>query len=105
MPSTILGERIKRKEDPRLIQGRGHYVDDIKLEGMLHMAFARSIHAHARIKSVNVTHARSSPGVVDVITGEEIKGKLGLVPCAAGIEGLKIPDHPCLATEKVCYVG
>jgi carbon-monoxide dehydrogenase large subunit len=105
MPSTILGERIKRKEDPRLIQGRGHYVDDIKLDGMLHMAFARSIHAHARIKSVNATHARSSPGVVDVITGAELKGKLGLVPCAAGIEGLKIPDHPCLAIEKVCYVG
>ncbi|MGH9470600.1 MAG: xanthine dehydrogenase family protein molybdopterin-binding subunit [Terriglobia bacterium] len=105
MPGKVLGARYKRKEDPRLIQGRGHYVDDIKLEGMLHMACARSIHAHARIAAVDVTKARSAPGVVDVITGAELKGKLGLVPCAAGMEGLKIPDHPCLAIDKVCYTG
>jgi len=105
MGSKLLGERIKRKEDSRLIQGRAHYVDDIKLDGMLHMAFARSVHAHARLKSVNVEAAKAMPGVVDVITGQDIKGKLGLVPCAAGIEGLKVPDHHALAVEKVCYVG
>ena len=102
---TLLGERIKRKEDPRLIQGRGHYVDDLKLDGMLHMAFARSVHAHARVKSVNVAAARAHPGVVAVYTGADLKGKVGLVPCAAGMEGLKVPDHPCLAVDKVCYVG
>src|SRR5947208_983839 len=102
---TLLGERIKRKEDPRLIQGRGHYVDDVKLDGMLHMAFARSVHAHARVKSVNVSAARAHPGVVAAYTGADLKGKLGLVPCAAGMEGLKVPDHPCLAIDKVCYVG
>ncbi|MGH9325523.1 MAG: xanthine dehydrogenase family protein molybdopterin-binding subunit [Terriglobia bacterium] len=105
MTGTVVGERMKRKEDPRLIQGRGHYVDDIKLQGTLHMAFARSVQAHARIQSVNVSGALSMPGLVDVITGAELKGKLGLIPCAAGIEGLKVPDHPCLAVEKVCYVG
>ena len=102
---TLLGERIKRKEDPRLIQGRGHYVDDVKLDGALHMAFARSVYAHARVKSVDVAAARALPGVVAVYTGSDLKGKLGLVPCAAGMEGLKIPDHPCLAIDKVCYVG
>src|SRR6266571_4235102 len=102
---TLLGERIKRKEDPRLIQGRGHYVDDVKLGGMLHMAFARSVHAHARVKSVNVSAARAHPGVVAAYTGADLKGKVGLVPCAAGMEGLKVPDHPCLAVDKVCYVG
>ena len=102
---TLLGERIKRKEDPRLIQGRGHYVDDVKLDGMLHMAFARSVHAHARVKSVNVSAARAHPGVVAAYTGADLKGKVGLVPCAAGMEGLKVPDHPCLAVDKVCYVG
>ena len=105
MATRVLGERIKRKEDPRLIQGLGHYVDDFKLDGMVHMAFARSIYAHARIKSVNVSQARSMPGVLDVFTGQDLKGKLGPVPCAAGIEGLKVPAHPCLAIEKVCYVG
>ena len=96
---TLLGERIKRKEDPRLIQGRGHYVDDVKLDCMLHMAFARSAHAHARVKSVNVSAARAHPGVVAVYTGADLKGKVGLVPCAAGMEGLKVPDHPCLGCE------
>src|SRR5438876_12322200 len=105
MGSKLLGERIKRKEDPRLIQGRGHYVDDIKLEGMLHMALVRSVHAHARLTKVDKAAAQAAPGVVAVYTGQDIKGKLGLVPCAAGMEGLKIPDHPCLATDKVCYVG
>jgi aerobic carbon-monoxide dehydrogenase large subunit len=103
--ATLLGQRIKRKEDPRLIQGRGHYVDDIHLEGILHMGFARSVYAHARIKSIRTEAARALPGVVAVYAGEDIKGQLGLVPCAAAIEGLKTPDHPCLAIEKVCYVG
>ncbi|HLY59555.1 MAG TPA: xanthine dehydrogenase family protein molybdopterin-binding subunit [Terriglobia bacterium] len=105
MSTKLLGERIKRKEDPRLIQGRGHYVDDIKLDGMLHMAFVRSVYPHARIKKVDTAAAQALPGVVAVYTGHDIQGKLGLVPCAAGMEGLKIPDHPCLAIDKVCYIG
>jgi carbon-monoxide dehydrogenase large subunit len=105
MATKLLGERIKRKEDPRLIQGRGHYVDDLKLDGMLHMAMVRSVHANARLKSVNTAAARAMPGVVDVLTGQDLKGRLGLIPCAAGVEGSKIPDHPCLAVERVRYVG
>ncbi|MHB8653933.1 MAG: xanthine dehydrogenase family protein molybdopterin-binding subunit [Terriglobia bacterium] len=105
MSTKLLGERIKRKEDPRLIQGRAHYVDDIKLDGMLYMAFVRSVHAHARIKKVDTAVAKSLPGVVAIYSGHDIKGKLGLVPCAAAMEGLKIPDHPCMAIDKVCYIG
>lgn len=105
MSTKLLGERIKRKEDPRLIQGRAHYVDDIKLEGMLYMAFVRSVHAHACIRKVDTAAAKVLPGVIAVYTGHDIKGKLGLVPCAAGMEGLKIPDHPCMAMDKVCYIG
>lgn len=101
----LLGERVKRKEDPRLIQGRAHYVDDLKLDGMLHMAFVRSFHAHARLKSVNPAPALAMPGVVEVLTGADLKGKLGTVPCAAGMEGLKVPQNHCLAVDKVCYVG
>ena len=105
MPTKLLGERIKRKEDPRLIQGRGHFVDDIKLDGMLHMAFARSPYGHARITSINTEAARNAPGVVAVLTSEDLKGKLGQIPCAVGMEGLKVPDHYCLAVERVRYVG
>src|SRR6516225_4952922 len=102
---TLLGQPVKRKEDPRLIQGRAHYVDDIKPEGCLHLAFARSVHAHAAIKAVNVSAAQALPGVVAVYTGQDIKGKLGLIPCAAGVKGLKTPEHPCLAIDNVCYLG
>jgi carbon-monoxide dehydrogenase large subunit len=105
MATKLLGERIKRKEDPRLIQGLAHYVDDLKLDGMLHMTFARSVHAHARISSIEVSAAQAMPGVRAILTGKDLEGKLGLVPCAAGMEGLKVPEHPCLAVNKVCYVG
>ena len=105
MPTKLLGERIKRKEDPRLIQGRGHFVDDIKLDRMLHMAFARSPYGHARVTSINTETARNAPGVVAVLTSEDLKGNLGQLPCAVGMEGLKIPDHPCLAVGRVRYVG
>jgi carbon-monoxide dehydrogenase large subunit len=103
--APLLGTRVKRKEDPRLIQGRGHYVDDIRLDGMVHMGFVRSVYPHARIKSVEASAALAMPGVIAVFTGAELKGKLGQVPCAAGIEGLKVPEHPCLAVGEVRYVG
>jgi carbon-monoxide dehydrogenase large subunit len=105
MPTKILGERIKRKEDPRLIRGGAHYVDDLKLDRMLYMTFVRSVYAHAKIKSINDAAARALHGVVDVLRGRDLEGKLGNVPCAAGMEGLKIPDHPCLALEEARYVG
>ena len=105
MSAKLLGERIKRKEDPRLIQGRSHYVDDLKLDGMLHMVFVRSVYAHARLKSVNVSEALAMPGVVAAWTGKDLKGQLGTIPCAAGMPDLKIPDNPCLAIDEVCYAG
>ncbi len=105
MSVKLLGERIKRKEDPRLIQGRGHYVDDLPLCNMLYLAFVRSPHAHAQIKSIQLEEARKMPGVGAIYTGKDLDGRLGLIPCAAGIEGLKIPDHPCLALGRVRYVG
>ena len=103
--AKYVGARTKRKEDPRLITGLSTYVDDIKLPGLLHVVIVRSIHAHARIKSVKVSSAQELPGVVAIVTGEEIKGKLGSVPCAAQIPDLKVPSHPVLAIGKVRYVG
>jgi aerobic carbon-monoxide dehydrogenase large subunit len=100
-----VGKSIKRTEDPRLIQGLGHYVDDIKLAGTLHVAFLRSPHAHARITSVDVEEARKAPGVVAVFTGEDVSGKVGFVPCGAALEGLKVPQYPVLALKKVLFVG
>ncbi len=104
MAEKTVGKPIKRTEDPRLIQGLAHYVDDIRLPDMLHAAFLRSIHAHARIKKIDVTAALKLPGVVAVYTGKETQ-KIGAVPCGAAIPDMKLPEHKVLATNKVYFVG
>ena len=68
----LVGQRVRRREDPRLIKGRGTYVDDVKLAGMQHLAFKRSDLAHARIRSIDTTAAKAMPGVEAVYTGVEI---------------------------------
>ena len=107
---TYLGQALKRFEDPRLITGQGLFVDDVALPGMLHVAILRSPHAHARIKSLDAAEARSLPGVVHVLTSEDIEGVLQPVPTGVGVyEGkfdqIEAPEHPVLARGKVCYVG
>src|SRR5437763_12782475 len=71
MAEKFVGQRLKRTEDPRLIKGLAHYVDDIRLPDTLHAVFVRSIYAHARIKSVDVSEASKAPGVVAVYTGKD----------------------------------
>ena len=68
-----MGHRMKRKEDPRFIQGKGNYVDDVKLPGMLYMDIVRSPYAHARILKIDSSEALAMDGVVAVITGEDLK--------------------------------
>src|SRR5258707_8535830 len=103
--SKYVGQRIKRSEDPRLIKWLAHYVDDIRLPDMLHVAFVRSIYAHARIANIDVTEAVKAPGVVAVYTGKDIVTKVGPVPCAAALPDLKVPDYRVLATGKALFVG
>src|ERR1700682_970159 len=104
MPDKYVGQRIKRTEDPRLIKGLAHYVDDIKLPDTLYVSFVRSVYAHARIKSVDTSDAAQSPGVVAVYTGKDV-AKVGPVPCASALPGLKVPDYRVLAQNKVFFVG
>ncbi len=99
-----IGQRFKRKEDPRLVQGISHYADDLRLPGMLQCAFVRSPHAHAVIRSVDTAAAKALPGVVAVISAQDLQG-VGNVPCAGALPDLKIPPHPPLARERVRYVG
>jgi carbon-monoxide dehydrogenase large subunit len=103
--AKYVGQRIKRTEDPRLIQGLAHYVDDVRLPDTLHAAILRSSHAHARLKTVRVDRAAKCPGVVRVLTGSDIDGTVGSVACAAAMDGLRIPRHPVLAIGKVRFVG
>ena len=98
----LVGERIKRREDPRLIQGRATYVDDIKLPGMLHMAFKRSDIAHGKITSIDTSAAEAMPGVELVITGAQLAEFLGPMPIGTPFPS---PDHHAIATDTVRYQG
>ena len=103
--SKLVGARVKRREDPRLIRGAGQYVDDINLPGTLHVAILRSPYPHARIKSIEADAARQLPGVVTVVTGAELKDQIGTLPTSGGNETLRVPKHYVLAIDKVCCVG
>jgi carbon-monoxide dehydrogenase large subunit len=111
MNAPLIGARIPRKEDYRFLTGAGQYTDDVTLPGQSHAAFVRSPHAHARIKSINISQAKSAPGVIGVFTGEDIAAaKLGGLPCGwliTDVNGqpMKEPPHPVLAQGKVRYVG
>jgi aerobic carbon-monoxide dehydrogenase large subunit len=105
MTSKYVGQRIKRTEDPRLIKGLAHYVDDIGLPDTLHVAFVRSMYAHARINGIDTSEAVKANGVVAVYTGKDIATKVGPVPCAAALPDLKVPDYRVLATGKALFVG
>jgi carbon-monoxide dehydrogenase large subunit len=95
-----LGRSVKRKEDERFIRGRGQYVDDVKLPGMLHMSILRSPYAHARINSIDTTRASALPGVVAVVTGELLaQHKLAWMPTLSG------DTQAVLATDKVRMQG
>src|SRR5438445_215865 len=95
-----IGESIKRKEDGRFLRGKGNYLDDISLPGMLHMAILRSPHAHARIRSIDTTEASAVPGVVAVVTGELMaQHNLAWMPTLSG------DTQAVLATDKVRFQG
>lgn len=103
-PETLVGKKIRRREDPRLITGTATYVDDVKMPGMHHACIVRSPHAAARIKRLNVAPALERPGVVAVFTGEDVKD-LPSVPCVAQLPGLRQPFHHMLAQDRVYFVG
>ena len=104
-----LGRSIKRFEDARLVIGDGVFIDDIKLPDMLHAVVVRSVHAHARIRSINVVDAIELDGVVEVLTGADLAGKLPDLPIRPmgdrSVDEFNPPEHPVLAQDKVCYVG
>ena len=105
MTIARLGESKKRSEDHRMLTGNGTYVDDVRLPGLLHVAFVRSPHAHALIQSIDASAAAAAPGVRRVFTGAELQEQLGSLPVGWVLADQKSPPHPPLAFEKVRYVG
>ena len=98
----LVGSRVKRREDPRLIQGLGTYVDDVKLPGLQHIAFRRSDIAHGRITSIDTSAAEAMEGVEAVFTGKQIAELLRPMPIGTPFPS---PDHWAVAVDVVRYAG
>src|SRR5215210_5118521 len=98
----LVGQRTKRREDPRLIRGRGTYVDDIALVGMQHLAFKRSDIAHGRILSIDTSAAEAMEGVERVYTGAQIAEFLPAMPIGTPFPS---PAHHPVAIDTVRYQG
>ena len=101
-----VGSSVKRVEDPRFIQGKGSYVANISMPGMLHLAIKRSPYGHAKIKKINIKKAKALPGVVAVFTGQDLlDGGCGPLPCGWNVPNLKTPTHYALTVDKARHVG
>ena len=111
MGETGIGAAVRRKEDFRFITGKGQYTDDISRPGQTHIHFVRSPHAHAKIKKIDATAAKTMPGVVAVLTGADLAAdKIGNLICGWAITSkdgtpMKMSAHPAIANEKANHVG
>jgi carbon-monoxide dehydrogenase large subunit len=106
-----IGQSVRRREDPRLLQGRGRYYDDLKLADQLHAAIVRSPHAHADIRAIDTRAALQMPGVHAVLTGADYKADgLGSLPTMAPYKKrdgapMYLPERPAIAVNRVMHVG
>jgi aerobic carbon-monoxide dehydrogenase large subunit len=102
-----MGHRMKRKEDPRFIQGKGRYIDDVKLPNMVYMDIVRSPYAHAKILKIDASEALATPGVLAVITGEDLKkaGNLHWMPTLMSDTQMVLPiEKVVYYAQEVCVV-
>ena len=102
-PNSLIGASIRRVEDPPLLTGKGCYVDDVKLPGILHVAIHRSTHPHARILSIDIVDAAKMPGVACILTGDDIGDLVLRSPMVT--QDMNMPEHPALARGTVHAVG
>ena len=111
MGEFAIGQSVRRREDPRLLTGRGRYYDDLKLADQLHASIVRSPHAHADIRSINTAAALAMPGVRAVLTGEDYRvDGLGTLPSMAPYKRrdggpMYLPFRPAIAIDRALHVG
>ena len=106
--TTMIGAKIHRREDPRLVSGHGRYVDDMTRPGMLHMVVVRNPMAHAKIRSIDLTAARKAPGVSAVYTFADFKDHIaGGIPVSNSFVADKkqVPNQFPIAHDEVVYQG
>jgi carbon-monoxide dehydrogenase large subunit len=105
-PNSYIGRSVPRPNLARLTQGRGQYVSDIALPRMVHVAFVRSPHAHARIQNIETADAKKAPGVVAVVTGPELaKVITPWVGVLTHLKGLKSAPQYAIAVDRACWQG
>ena len=105
MGAKMMGARVARLEDPRLLRGQASFVDDLRMPGVLHAAILRSPHAHARIRKINLGALRAAPGVVDAFCLGDIWQNPPAIPVVVGVPSLLPCAQYPLAREVVRYVG
>lgn len=111
MTTEGIGASVKRKEDRRFLMGKGQYTDDITLPNQAYAVFVRSPYAHAKLGKIDTTAAKKAPGVLAVLTGDDVaKAGLGGIPCGWQVKGkdgtpMVEPPHPALAQGKVRHAG
>jgi len=105
-PNSYIGRSVPRPNLARLTQGRGQYVSDLTLPRIAHVAFARSPHAHARFKKIDVKAAKASPGVIAVVTGTELaKVITPWVGVLTHLKGIKSAPQHAIAIDRACWQG
>jgi len=105
-PNSYIGKTVPRPNLDRLMQGRGLYVSDMELPRMAHVVFLRSPHAHAKIAGIDANAARQMPGVVAIVSGQELAAIITpWVGVLSHLKGLKSAPQHAIAIDRVCWQG
>lgn len=104
-PAGLVGQAVSRREDPKLLTGRGRFTDDIAIPGLTYASLLRSPFPHATVKSIDTSRALAMPGVIGVLTYADLRGKVGDIKPNWVVGKSIVPPHPPLADERVRYVG
>jgi len=105
-PNSYIGRSVPRPNLARLTQGRGQYVSDVTLPRMVHVAYVRSPHAHARINDIDAAEAKKAPGVVAIVTGAELaKVITPWVGVLSHLKGIKSAPQHAMAIDRACWQG
>src|SRR5215210_9034509 len=101
-----IGQSVPRANAARLLQGRGTFLDDLRFPRLAHVAFFRSPYAHAKIKKLDFSKARTAPGVIAVLDGRAVAEYCTpWIGVLAHLKGIKSPPQPAIALERACWQG
>src|SRR5499427_5851574 len=104
-PAVTIGAPVRRREDPRLLTGRGRYVGDVEPPRLLHVAFVRSLHAHARVREIDAAAAAAQPGIAAIVTGCDPAFSGLSIRARSALPGYAETAQPVLAWPVARFAG